>query len=130
MHFDSELLTLKNYSIMNLWLNIIFVKLKMVGIGKILASGISAIHLLNWFYSFSLDRLSLICFCNWKKKKKKKLVWKIRVNPTRHDPQLDWPVTRLIRKPDPTRPFFHVYLIQLIHMPYKGLQTLYMNSKN
>ena len=31
---------------------------------------LSAIHLINWFYSFSLNRLSLIWFCNWKKKKK------------------------------------------------------------
>ena len=63
---------------------------------------LSAIHLINWFYSFSLNRLSLIWFCNWKKKKKK-LVWKIQVNPTR-------PATRLTRpEPDPTRPFCHVY---------------------
>ena len=29
---------------------------------------LSAIHLFMWFYSFSLNRLSLICFYNWKKK--------------------------------------------------------------
>ena len=63
---------------------------------------LSAIHLLNWFYSFSLNRLSLICFCNLKKKK---LVWKIRVNPTcnpinpfKNNPF--WHVIRLTRKPD------------------------------
>ena len=70
---------------------------------------LSAIYLLNWFYSFSLNRLSLICFCNWKKKKKI-LVWKIRVNPTRPNPTHNpidlfkndwfWSVTRLTRKPD------------------------------
>ena len=40
--------------------------------------------LFNWFYSFFLNRLSLIC--NWKKKKR--LVWKIQVN-------LTWPTTQL-----------------------------------
>ena len=69
---------------------------------------LSAIHLFNWFYSFSLNRLSLICFCNLKKKKK--LVWKIRVNPTRlatrlthFDPRLVWP-TDPIDPTDPTWP--------------------------
>ena len=57
---------------------------------------LSAIHLLNWFYSLSLNRLSLICFRNWKKKKK--LVWKISVNPTWPNMQPDWP------NPNPTRP--------------------------
>ena len=46
---------------------------------------LSAIHFLNWFYSFLLNRLSLICFC---KLKKKKFVWKIRFNPTRHATRL------------------------------------------
>ena len=45
---------------------------------------LSAIHLLNWFYSFSLNKLSLLCFCNWGLF----FFWKIRVNPT-------WPATRL-----------------------------------
>ena len=74
---------------------------------------LSAIHLFNWFYSFSLNKLSLICFRNWKKKKinkKIKLVWKIRVNPTRlvtwlthlkmtcFDPRPVWPTNPI----DPT----------------------------
>ena len=61
---------------------------------------LSVIHLLNWFYSFSLNMLSLICFCNWKKRKtclKNTGQW----NPTPNsinlfDPQPDWT--------DPTRP--------------------------
>ena len=66
---------------------------------------LSGIHFLNWFYLFSLNRLSLICFFNWKKKK---LVWKIRVNPTRltynridpfkkthFDPWPDWPANSI-----------------------------------
>ena len=72
---------------------------------------LSGIHFLNWFYLFSLNRLSLICFFNWKKKKK--LVWKIRVNPTRltynpidpfkkthFDPWPDWPANSI----NPTQP--------------------------
>ena len=46
---------------------------------------LSAIYLFNWFYSFSLNRLSLICFCNWKNKKTK-----TKTNQT-------WPETRLTR---------------------------------
>ena len=70
--------------------------------------------MLNWFYSFSLNKLSLICFC------KKKKVWKYGstrpdpIDPFKNDPF--WPVTRLTRqlnwptrtRPDPTQPFCHV----------------------
>ena len=81
---------------------------------------LSAIYLFNWFYSFSLNKLSLICFCNWKKKK---LVWKIWVNSTKPATQLTrlkWPIlirdlfdppTQLTRPElDSTRPFCHVYV--------------------
>ena len=67
--------------------------------------------MLNWFYSFFLNKLSLICFC-----KKKKRVWKYRstqpdpIDPFKNDPF--WPMTHLtvnpIDRPDPTRPFCHV----------------------
>ena len=50
---------------------------------------LSAIHLLNWFYSFSLKKLSLICFCNWKKKKKKTCLKNMG------KPNLTRPITRL-----------------------------------
>ena len=61
MYFDSGLLTLKTFSIMNLLLKIISVMFK----------------ILEFFFIF---------FFNWKKKKR--LVWKIQVNPT-------WPITQL-----------------------------------
>ena len=61
--------------------------------------------MLNWFYSFFLNKLSLICFC-----KKKKRVWKYRstqpdpIDPFKNDPF--WPMTHLtvnpIDRPDPT----------------------------
>ena len=78
---------------------------------------LSAIHLLNWFYSLSLNRLSLICFCNWKKKKKTCLKNTGKPDPTRNpiDPLKNdpfWPVTCLTRQPDwldLTRSFCHVY---------------------
>ena len=41
---------------------------------------LGAIHFLNWFYSFSLKNLPLICFCKFFYHKK--FVWKIQVNPT------------------------------------------------
>ena len=44
---------------------------------------LSTIHLFNWFYLFSLNKLSLICFCNWKKKKKTCLKNTDKANPTR-----------------------------------------------
>ena len=47
---------------------------------------LSAIYLFNWFYSFSLNKLSLICFCNWKKKKT------CLENTGQPDPRLIWPV--------------------------------------
>ena len=54
---------------------------------------LSAIYLLNWFYSFWENSLSLICFCNWKKKKKNLFENTGQPNPTRNtiDPQPDWP---------------------------------------
>ena len=55
---------------------------------------LSAIHLFNWFNSFSPNILSLICFSTWKKKSCLKNVG--QPSPTRNsidsfDLQLDWP---------------------------------------
>ena len=71
---------------------------------------LSEIHLLNWFYSFSLNRLSLFCFCNWKKKRGKPDLTHNPIDPFKNDSF--WTVTRLTRKPnwpDLTHPFCHVY---------------------
>ena len=62
---------------------------------------LSAIHFLNWFYSFSLNKLSLIYFCNWKKKN---LFEKYRSK------FKNYPIDSLIRLTRPCRPFYHVYL--------------------
>ena len=68
---------------------------------------LSAIYLLNWFYSFS--RMPLICFCNWKKQKKQTNLFKkyrsIWPDPTRNliDPFKNdpfWPTNQI----DSTRP--------------------------
>ena len=69
------------------------------------------IHLLNWFYSFSLNRLSLICFCNWKKKKTclkntgqpdptRPETWLTRLKMACFDLRPIWPANPI----DPTRP--------------------------
>ena len=77
---------------------------------------LSTIHLLNWFYSFSLNRLSLIFFCNWKKKKKPCLKNMSKPDPTCNPidsfknnpfwPVAHWPANLI----DLTWPFCHVYL--------------------
>ena len=70
--------------------------------------------MLNWFYSFFLNKLSLICFC----KKKKGFENTGQPNPTRlihlkttrFDTWPVWPSTQLtdLNRPDLTRPFCHV----------------------
>ena len=94
---------------------------------------LSAIHLLNWFYSISLNRLSLICFCNLKKKKKK-LVWKIRVN--RLDPTCNpidpfWPANLIdLTRTWPDPPIFPRLVVwDLKHLPLAVVMLVVQDLK-